>query len=77
MPWDLATAISHAHRVLSWQENLQKDEIPPQWMWPFEDELDTWFEEVERARNEKYGINKEDDDESGSMMSNEYAQGRK
>lgn len=55
VPWDLARGIDHAHRVLSWQEHLSKEEVPPKWMWPHEEELVVWFEEVQIARDEKYG----------------------
>jgi hypothetical protein len=55
LPWDIARAIDHAHRVISWQENLSKEEQPPKWMWPHEDELTEWFKEVQLVRDEKYG----------------------
>ncbi len=29
--------------------------MPPAWMWPYEDELEIWFENVEEQRKEKYG----------------------
>jgi hypothetical protein len=70
VPWDLASAIDHAIRVCSWQENLMEDEMPPQWMWPFDLELEDWFSEVERARKAKYGG---DSDETSEMVSNEYS----
>lgn len=69
-------AIEHAHRILDWQENLIKDEMPPRWMWPFEDELEIWFEEVERKREERYG-GKGGSDDSVPMMSNELSKGRR
>lgn len=55
MPLDLVLAINHANRVSDWQENLGNEEMPPSWMWPYEDELESWFEEVERTRKERYG----------------------
>lgn len=68
-------AIEHAHRILDWQENLSHDEIPPSWMWIFEDELEIWFDDVEEKRKEKYG------DRSGDttvpLMDNELAKGRR
>lgn len=57
--------------------------MPPPWMWPHDKELESWFDEVERAREEKYGLSsgdKNDDDDDGggsSMMSNELARGRR
>jgi hypothetical protein len=79
VPWDLARAIDHAHRVLSWQENLSQEEQPPKWMWPHDDELKVWFEEVRLAREEKYGGGGSDDREPPmeGMMSNEAADRRR
>lgn len=73
IPWDLSLAIDHAIRVCSWQENLIGKEMPPQWMWPFEDELELWFERVDAQRKEKYGGGS-DDDETSPMMSNEFSE---
>lgn len=67
--------VAHAHRILEWQENLQTDEMPPEWMWPHDDELELWFEEVDRARKERYGGGG-DDSGSETMLKNEYAEGR-
>ncbi len=69
-------AIEHAQRVLGWQENLGQDEMPPQWLWVVEDELETWFEDVDRKRKEKYGSPAEDTEES-EMMSNTLARGKR
>lgn len=55
VPFDLDAAINHANLVLSWKENLISDEMPPEWMWPFGDLLNEWFEEVAFAREQKYG----------------------
>ena len=45
-------------------------------MWILDEELELWFEEVDRKRKEKYGLNDDSDSES-TMMSNEYAKGRR
>lgn len=75
MPNDLARAITQAHRILDWQENLSSDEMPPEWMWPFDEELELWFEEVERQRKEKYGGGASESTEN--LLENEYAKGRR
>lgn len=68
-------AIEHAYRVLGWQENLQEDEMPPQWMWHLEHEIEPWFDEVKRRREEKHGRpGDSDNDTRVPMMSNEYAE---
>lgn len=55
-------AVSHATHVLRWFDDLEPDEVPPEWMWPFPKELELWFDEVKELRREKYGIS---DDSSG------------
>lgn len=71
-------AIEHAHMVLDWYEHLQKEEVPPPWMWPFHSELEIWWEEVEAKRDEKYGRSSESSgDKDVPMMSNELARGRR
>jgi hypothetical protein len=78
LPFEFVGALQHAVTVLSWMRNLGKDELPPQWMWPFHDELDKWFEEVEIARKAKYGISDDDDDDDsgGGLTANELSRGR-
>jgi hypothetical protein len=75
MPADLALAIEQAYRISWWQENLQKEEMPPKWMWHLEWELEDWFEEVEAAREERYGGGGDDREET-QMMGNELARER-
>lgn len=70
-------ALEHAHRVIDWQENLKSDEIPPRWMWPFESELEIWFEEVDEKRKEKYEGGSGESHDEVPMMSNELARGRR
>lgn len=74
--------IEHANRILDWQENLRPKEIPPEWMWPLDDEVGKWLEEVMEARNEGSGGSEERSNpnshrEKTPMMSNELAEGRR
>ena len=39
--------------ILSWHENLPKDEIPPRNLWWSGDLLEIWFEDVEGNRKRK------------------------
>jgi len=64
-------AVTHAQTVLSWQENLSQDEMPPEWMWPFDEELEGWFDDVAAKRKERFGI--DDDDAGGAMTENALA----
>lgn len=51
----LLDAIAHAHRVLSWMENLTEDEMPEEWRWPLDWEIEKWSDELKAIRAEKYG----------------------
>jgi hypothetical protein len=52
--------------------------MPPEWMWPLDDEIIPWFEDVRAKRKEKFGGGGDDDDDrSSSMMQNDYARGRR
>lgn len=73
VPWDLMHAIEHAQGVLGWQKNLSKEEMPPRWMWPFTDELELWFEEVEANRERKYSSSGSSGDDGLSMEGNALA----
>ena len=69
-------AIQFASRILDWQENLTGDEQPPEWMWCYEDELLTWFEEVSRSRNSG-GASSGDTEPEEGYMTNELARDRR
>lgn len=56
----MVRAVAHAHTILSWQENLVEDEVPPEWMWALDEELEDWFEAVKDAREERRGGGGED-----------------
>lgn len=73
--WELSVVIQHAYRILNWQENLVQEEMPPVYIWPFEEELELHFERVDKARKDKYGSGSSGDDDDGGtpMMSNELA----
>lgn len=47
--------------------------MPPEWMWPFPDELELWFEDVKQARKEKYGPGGADDSDDDDMIENKLA----
>lgn len=70
--------MEHAYRVLDWQDGLTTEEMPPEWMWPLDEEIIPWFEDVQAKRKEKFGGGGgDDDDERPGMMQNEYARGRR
>lgn len=60
--------------ILTWHENLPKDEIPPRWMWGLDHELERWWAEVDQKRDEKYGSG---DKEAPNMMRNTLAPSRR
>lgn len=72
-------AISHAYKILDWFENLLEEEIPPEWMWPFDDELEDWFDKIKRDREDKHSSGRDDssDSDSGAMLQNELTKDRR
>jgi hypothetical protein len=76
VPFELVMALEHANMVCSWQESLAPEETPPQWMWPFDQELEAWFDRVDEQRKQRYGGSGSSSSESEGMMRNELAKGR-
>lgn len=72
LPADLSGALDQAFKILSWYENLSADEIPPQWMWTLDHELEDWFFEVDLHRQGKF-TDGEDNRDQVDMMSNEFS----
>lgn len=64
------TAISQAHKILGWYDNLRDEHIPPRWMWHLDEELEVHFEKV----RDELGMGSSE--ESKDMERNEYAKGR-
>lgn len=74
VPHDFHSAVDHALRVLSWQENLPGDEMPPRWMWTLDWEIDKHFTIVESKRKSKYGGSSEDSESEDAVWEdNVYA----
>lgn len=75
VPHDFHSALDHALRILSWQENLSGDEMPPVWMWPLDWEISNHFEIVESRRKAKYNISSNDEynDDESAWEDNIYA----
>ena len=48
-------AVNHALTVISWHENLPKEEQPPRTIWFSAELVDKWFRDVETKRESKYG----------------------
>ena len=67
VPAELLGAIDHALLVLNWHENsIDKEEIPPQWMWHLDWELKDWWKKVEERRKDKYSGH--DDSEKKAIL---------
>jgi len=71
VPHDLLQVIQWGQTICSWQEHLSKDEMPPEWMWAVDHELEIWFERVDAERDEKYGTGRKSKDTQSPMMDNE------
>jgi len=74
IPADLTLVIDHGYKIISWQENLTEEEMPPRWMWHLDWELEKWFEEIDALRKSKYAV---DDREDTLMDQNEDPEVRK
>ena len=76
LPADLAVAIEQAVTILSWQENLVSEEMPPKWMWHLDWEIENWFIAVKNKREARYNKDPSDDSEGSDSdwEDNEYAQ---
>lgn len=70
-------AIAHAYTILSWQENLPKTEMPPEWMWSLDEPIEEWFEEVEAVREDRNAGGRANQDTDVPLMQNMLAAGRK
>ena len=51
----MVVALNHALTVISWHENLPRDEQPPRHIWYSGDLVEQWFKDVEEKRKNKYG----------------------
>ena len=76
-PYDIVMAVNSSLTVLSWFENLPKDEQPPRWIWWSGELLDDWFTEVrERRDSRSHGGRKRsswDDGEDVPLSDNDLA----
>lgn len=75
IPNDLIVAIEQAQRIITWQENSLRGEMPERWMWHLDHEIVAHFDRVEAERDEKYGgdSSSSESDTEQPMMVNEYA----
>lgn len=68
-------AVAHADHILQLQENFDRDEMPPPWMWPFTESMNEWIDRVQSERRNRHqsGGNSRDDDDT--MQENELLMG--
>ena len=73
----MVVAVNTALMVISWHENLPKDEQPPRHIWWSADLLDEWFRNVEEERNSRSTTSRSSYDEADDvpMAGNVLAQG--
>jgi hypothetical protein len=67
-------AVEHAHSILNWQENLPDKDVPPQWMWHLDHELELWFDALKTSRGSSGDTS---DDGEAPMMRNALVKGRR
>lgn len=52
IPWYLQVAIDHALTILTWYENLPKEDMPPEYLWEDSEGLEMWWKTVEARRED-------------------------
>lgn len=79
MPWYLQVAIEHALTILSWYENLQEEERPPEYLWEDAEGLEQWWATVDAKRKDGQDINRgrtdhaDEDDQAPRSTENDHA----
>jgi hypothetical protein len=72
----LQVAIEQALMILSWRENLSRDELPPEYLWEDSKGLELWWGRVEEKRRDGFSTGSasgSDDPESPDLMENDLA----
>lgn len=77
----MQVAIEHALNVLTWYENLPKDEVPPEHLWEDGEGLEQWWASVEAKRDDggvatsrgRVDSDDGDGDQPSGMAENDYA----
>lgn len=63
--------------VLTWFDNLAKDEIPPEHLWEDTKGLELWWADVQERRDRKYGTStatdNDDRDSAPELAENDLA----
>lgn len=78
----MQVAIEHALNVLTWYENLPKDEVPPEYLWEDGEGLELWWKSVEDKRDDgtatsRGRVDDDDSDQAPGMAENDYARSLK
>lgn len=66
-------AVAHADYVLELQSNLDHDEMPPAWMWPYQKRMNEHIKDVQKQRRERMNAPAKAEDEG--MVENELMKG--
>lgn len=76
-PYDIVLALNVALVVLSWFENLPRNEQPPRHIWWSDELIDEWFKSVREERESRSGSKKRrssyDEAQDVPMSENELA----
>ena len=62
--------IEHAHRIIFWQENMPRDEMPPMWAWHLDWVVEEWLNGLDEKRRNPAA---KDDCDQVPMADNELA----
>lgn len=76
-PNQMVQAVNQALAVISWFENLPRDEVPPRHIWWSQELLDEWFVEVQERREKgasgRRSRSSYDEAKDVPMTTNEFA----
>lgn len=61
-------AIEQALTILSWHENVTKDEVPPEYLWEDSEGLEMWWASVKDKRELPYRSSSSGSDERPSEL---------
>jgi hypothetical protein len=70
----LQVAIEQGLTILSWHENLSKDEIPPERLWEDSEGLEQWWARVEEKRESGMPVNNQRSTSDGANASPQGAE---
>lgn len=78
IPWYLQVAVEQALNILTWYENLPKEDMPPEYLWEDSEGLEMWWRTVEDRREDGISTSRgtadhAENDQPREMVENDVA----